>query len=220
MARFCAQCGKQLRSRSKFCPNCGSINLEAEAFGRTARVSDRGGATLEMPAPAEAGRDMVGTTTPNERVRTRHFAPPTHSLVGPYEQAGFGLRFGALLFDLLTMMMAWMAATFLLSYLSNKSVVSSNGMLAAVYLVAFGLFLVNFVLLAGLSGKTIGKHIIGIRIVREDGEPLGPASAAYRHLVGYPLSALGAFLGFLWILWDPKQQGWHDKLVRTMVVIR
>jgi uncharacterized RDD family membrane protein YckC len=218
MARFCAQCGKQLRDKSKFCPNCGSINLTAETFGRTARVSERGEAALEMPARGEATRDLLGG--PGSPARSGHVASASRPLAGPREPAGFSLRFGALLFDLLVTLMAWMAATFLLSYVSNRSIVSSTGMIAAVYVLALGLYTINFVIIASQDGQTVGKRVIGIRIIREDGEPFGPGAAAYRHLVGYPLSALGAFLGFVWVLWDPKQQGWHDKLVRTVVVIQ
>jgi len=26
------------------------------------------------------------------------------------------------------------------------------------------------------------------------------------------------FLGFFWIIWDKKKQGWHDKIAGTLVV--
>ncbi|MEK6734314.1 MAG: RDD family protein [Pseudomonadota bacterium] len=32
------------------------------------------------------------------------------------------------------------------------------------------------------------------------------------------LSALPFFLGYLWIVFDPKKQGWHDKLAGTLVI--
>jgi uncharacterized RDD family membrane protein YckC len=34
----------------------------------------------------------------------------------------------------------------------------------------------------------------------------------------YYISMLPLFLGFLWIAWDPRKQGWHDKLAGTVVV--
>ncbi len=34
----------------------------------------------------------------------------------------------------------------------------------------------------------------------------------------YYLSALPVFLGFLWVAWDSRKQGWHDKLAGTVVV--
>lgn len=35
---------------------------------------------------------------------------------------------------------------------------------------------------------------------------------------GYYLSTLPFCLGFLWIAFDPKKQGWHDKLAGTVVI--
>ena len=34
------------------------------------------------------------------------------------------------------------------------------------------------------------------------------------------LSSLPLFLGFLWIVFDSRKQGWHDKLAGTVVVQR
>jgi uncharacterized RDD family membrane protein YckC len=36
--------------------------------------------------------------------------------------------------------------------------------------------------------------------------------------LGYYLSLLPLGLGFLWIIWDPRKQGWHDKLAGTVVI--
>jgi hypothetical protein len=36
--------------------------------------------------------------------------------------------------------------------------------------------------------------------------------------VGYLVSGIVMSLGFIWILFDRKRQGWHDKLARTYVV--
>lgn len=36
--------------------------------------------------------------------------------------------------------------------------------------------------------------------------------------VAYVLSLLPFGLGFFWVLWDPRKQGWHDKLANTVVV--
>jgi uncharacterized RDD family membrane protein YckC len=35
---------------------------------------------------------------------------------------------------------------------------------------------------------------------------------------GYTLNTLIMMLGWLWALWDSNQQGWHDKLAKTIVV--
>jgi len=139
--------------------------------------------------------------------------------VGSFEQAGFGLRYGALIFDFLITLIAMMSFTFMITAAERRSVVGSNKDLLLVAGLTVLLLLVNFVVLAGSNGQTAGMRILGIRIIRIDGKPFTMARAIIRHLIGYPLSMAFFFLGFLWILWDPRQQGWHDKLARTVVVM-
>jgi uncharacterized RDD family membrane protein YckC len=149
----------------------------------------------------------------------RRYAPGTHSLVGHFESAGFGLRYGAWMFDFLITLIAIMFFTFIVTAVSRQSVVGSNRDLVIVSVLTMLLFVINFVLLAGSNGQSAGMRILGIYIVRVDGRPFTFKDAAMRHLVGYPLSTLAFFLGFLWMLWDPRQQGWHDKLAGTIVVM-
>jgi uncharacterized RDD family membrane protein YckC len=71
----------------------------------------------------------------------------------------------------------------------------------------------------GPSGQTLGKRLCNIRVVdAETGQPgVGPGRAAGRNLMSIVSSwALG--IGYLWMLWDPKKQTWHDKVARTIVV--
>jgi len=66
-----------------------------------------------------------------------------------------------------------------------------------------------------LSGQTPGKRMLGVRVMRADGERLHFSNALLRQ-VGYWISTI-LFLGFLWILFDNKRQGFHDKLGGTIV---
>jgi uncharacterized RDD family membrane protein YckC len=149
----------------------------------------------------------------------RRYAPSTHALVGLHEQAGFGLRYGAWMFDFLIILIAMMGFTFAVTAVSRRSVLGSNDDILLVGGLTLLLFLGNFVVLAGMNGQSLGMRILGIYIVRVDGKPFTIKDAALRHVVGYPLSMAVAFLGFLWMLWDPRQQGWHDKIARTIVVM-
>jgi uncharacterized RDD family membrane protein YckC len=140
-------------------------------------------------------------------------------LIGAHESAGFGLRYGAWMFDFLITLIAIMVFTFIVTAVSRSSVIGSNRDLLIVAALTFLLFALNFVVLAGSNGQSAGMRILGIYIVREDGKPFTIKDAAMRHLVGYPLSTAAFFLGFLWMLWDPRQQGWHDKIAHTLVVM-
>jgi uncharacterized RDD family membrane protein YckC len=66
-----------------------------------------------------------------------------------------------------------------------------------------------------LSGQTPGKRVLGVRVMRADGTRLKLRHALLRQ-VGYWISTI-LYLGFLWILFDNKRQGFHDKLAGTIV---
>ena len=68
-----------------------------------------------------------------------------------------------------------------------------------------------------LTGQTVGKLIMGIRVVGPDGE-YPPFWRALRRLFGYLVIALSLGLGFLWILVDRRRRGWDDMLAGTVVV--
>jgi uncharacterized RDD family membrane protein YckC len=67
-------------------------------------------------------------------------------------------------------------------------------------------------------GATPGKMLFSAKIV--DADTFGPPSTG--KLVGryfaYIVSFLGLGLGYLWIAFDPRKQGWHDKLAGTVVI--
>jgi uncharacterized RDD family membrane protein YckC len=70
----------------------------------------------------------------------------------------------------------------------------------------------------GRTGQTPGKKIVGIRLLREhDGSTLGFGLAFGRRLL-HVLDGLPCYLGYLWPLWDQKNQTFADKLVHTVVI--
>ena len=76
-----------------------------------------------------------------------------------------------------------------------------------------------FTFLTGfLRGRTPGKRLLNVRIVRLDGKPLG-YWVSFERFGGYAASLFTGFEGFLRILWDPNRQGLEDKLAETVVVM-
>ncbi len=70
----------------------------------------------------------------------------------------------------------------------------------------------------GPRGQTIGKRALGIRVVdKYTGGPIGTGRGVGRYFARI-LSGLACYLGYLWMLWDPEKQCWHDKLVDDYVV--
>lgn len=75
------------------------------------------------------------------------------------------------------------------------------------------------VLHSGRAGQTVGQRAVGIRVVRRAGAgQVGVGAAMGRWAASITVSALPAALGYLWMLWDPWRQTWHDKLAGTLVV--
>lgn len=122
------------------------------------------------------------------------------------EYAGFGRRLGAALLDALIIGMA----TGFLQLLAPDS--------GAVYALETLGSVLYYVLFVGLRGQTPGKMALGVKVLGPDGGPPGAVRAFVREVIGKFFSALVLCLGYLWMLWDPKRQCWHDKLAGTVVV--
>ena len=66
--------------------------------------------------------------------------------------------------------------------------------------------------------STPGKMVFDAKIV--DARTGGKMSAGQMigRYLGYIVSAIPFGLGFFWVAWDSRKQGWHDKLAGTVVV--
>ena len=153
------------------------------------------------------------------------------SLKGEY--AGFASRFLAFAIDLGVLVAAsglfnWViiAAVGLMGIdLVGPIDESANDLIWTFIIVGrFVLIVLPFFLQAGywfifwtVTGQTVGKRIMGVRVVRIDGAPMKVTNTA-RRLAMYYLSMLPFFLGFTWILIDNERRGWHDRFSGTCVI--
>lgn len=78
-----------------------------------------------------------------------------------------------------------------------------------------GLYFTLFVVVWG--GRTPGKRLLGIRILRLDGKPIG-WWVAFNRFGGYAASVFTGLLGFFEMLWDANRQALHDRIAATVVV--
>jgi uncharacterized RDD family membrane protein YckC len=88
-------------------------------------------------------------------------------------------------------------------------------------LILLGVLLVAFLYVRALAktGQTWGKRIVGIKAIRvETGEPIGWGRAIGRSLFAGFISAQIFYIGYLWMLWDDRNQTLHDKVVGSVVV--
>jgi uncharacterized RDD family membrane protein YckC len=67
------------------------------------------------------------------------------------------------------------------------------------------------------NGQTPGKMLMGIRVVRVDGRRMEDITAFVRY-VGYYVNTFLILIGWIWAIFDDRNQGFHDKLAGTVVV--
>ncbi len=155
-------------------------------------------------------------------------------LQGQY--AGFLSRAAALIIDMLfifitILVVTWFVTTLLQQFLhldvaacpvstgtrTDIRVYLCEG--SRIFLFGFGLLFgpVYFIALWTLTGQTIGKYILGVRIVRLNGHHVNVVAAIIRY-IGYFVSLMPFGLGFLRVLISDRRRGWHDMMAGTCVI--
>lgn len=66
-------------------------------------------------------------------------------------------------------------------------------------------------------GQTPGNILLNIKVLRGDGSHISFGCALLRYL-GCVICILTLGIGFLWISFDSRKQGFHDKIAHTVVV--
>lgn len=93
----------------------------------------------------------------------------------------------------------------------------AKGLSYAWQALSYSLPALYFILFWGSAGQTPGKAALGLKVINESGGPVGYGTAFLRY-IGYTISFLILGLGFIWIIFDGRKQGWHDKIPGTVVV--
>jgi uncharacterized RDD family membrane protein YckC len=129
---------------------------------------------------------------PAERYPGQAFGLPED---GPRSVAGVGRRLGALVID-------WLACDVISLAVFHTHVASQLGTLA--------FFAAEVWLLTALTGFTLGKRLLGIRVARIDGKPVGLVMSLLRTVL--------LLLVVPALVLDRDLRGLHDKAARTVVI--
>lgn len=147
------------------------------------------------------------------------------------QHAGFASRLSAFAVDLIlinfALLLATAAAGTVLRYFNfdnlffNRNEVPTELADIVVRMVGAVSFLITYfaypIFFWVTIGQTPGKILLGLRVTRLDGQRIS-VGRAFLRVLGYWVSAIVLFLGFIWILFDAQRQGWHDKIAGTYVV--
>lgn len=121
------------------------------------------------------------------------------------EYAGFWIRLGAGVIDLLVLILIGGIILFVSG--SPAFLFIGELIFSFSYFVGFWIW----------RGQTPGKMAVGIKIIRTDSSPITWRYALLR-CAGYIVSVMTVFIGFIWIAFDSHKQGLHDRIADTYVV--
>ena len=143
----------------------------------------------------------------------------------PY--AGFWIRFVAFIIDNVIVGVAIIAVETALAIFIGLMAqyggfpvdVSTGGPLKyLLYLISYSVSIGYFVY-GWAMGSTWGMRFFRLAVVdAQTAHPIGFGRAGLRYL-GYLVSAVPCYLGLIWAAFDPKKQGWHDKIAGSVVVL-
>ncbi len=134
--------------------------------------------------------------------------PPMQQQAPAMAYVGVGSRFLALLIDGIIL---GIVVGIIEALLIRVSPALAGG-LVAIITVAY------FFILEATQGATLGKRVLGLRIVRMDGSPIGWSESIIRNLLRIVDGLFGYLVGAI-IIWNsPLKQRLGDKVAQTVVI--
>lgn len=163
------------------------------------------------PAAVEPYGSAVTAPYGYEASSPVNFSSAAAPSVGDY--APWGKRVAAFLLD-----GALIAPFYLVMYSGVFSGSEIRSTLVLVVEIGTGILAIwNQLIRQGRTGYSLGKQAVGIRLVNEAGQPIG-IGMTFTRLFSHILDSIPCYLGFLWPLWDPKNQTFADKVCETVVI--
>ena len=140
-------------------------------------------------------------------------APQGDAVTDEVEYVGFWPRVGAALVDTLAVMFL---VTPLLVWYFGVGWANAEG--ATAFVINWILPGIAVVLFWHYKSATPGKMVISAVVV--DATTFAKPSLAQLigRYVGYYVSAIPLMIGIIWVAFDGRKQGWHDKMANTVVI--
>lgn len=131
-------------------------------------------------------------------------------------KAKFGIRFVAMLLDILFSASLSSLLLVIIGFTFGKEVITQEGVFSPLF--GFGFWLAYWCAPLYNNGQTLGKRIVGLVVVNSVGTPeLGFWQIVVREAVGKWLSTLPLFLGYFMAI-GRSRLALHDRLAKTKVV--
>ena len=153
----------------------------------------------------------------------------THVVLTPanieieYRLAGAGSRLAAFVIDFVIQMLSGLVLSFVIlfgiyGYRFNTLANVEGFALGALIIAWFAIYFLYFIVLElCMNGQSIGKRIFGLRVIRDNGQPVGLAQSLVRNLFKSVLDIL--YVGLLFMMFSKKHKRIGDMVAGTIVVV-
>jgi uncharacterized RDD family membrane protein YckC len=185
------------------------------------------------PPPARSYPPPVGYAAP-------YWAAPPPGPAPGLAYAGFWIRFVAYLIDGLIIFVPIVIVFFAIAgstlgthpitcTVENTSTGQSitcngvgvfTGAVVALWAAVLVVPWIYFSIMWSWQGQSIGQKVLSLRVVdANNGARISIGRAILRYF-GIIVSSWALYIGLIWAAFDPRKQGWHDKIASTFVVRR
>lgn len=139
---------------------------------------------------------------------------------GNVVMATFGQRLLGRILDSLNSLVAYLGVVMMIAIVLAISGAEEGSVVATIVtLSGIALIVALQIIWEGRGGSPFRRGINVLIVDQNTYLPIGPWRGFVRILIAnFSMMVFG--LGFLWMLWDPKSQTWHDKAAGTVVVKR
>lgn len=203
---FCSQCGTRLDANARFCSSCGNVTVPAAVATTPAQVQPAAVASQPQPQPlAMAAAASAGPPAPPQQygaVTPAYASSPGYVPSAALPYAGFWMRVGAYLIDVLVLFVPILILAFL--------------PFIGIVLNIVGIWLYFALQESSERQATIGKRAMNIYVTDLQGRRLSFGQATGRHFSKIISSILA--IGYIMVAFTEKKQGLHDMIAGTLVV--
>lgn len=202
---YCRVCGNEVHPNAEICVSCGCRPLAGDTYCQECGTETRLGQEYCIECGTILSRKQVCKEEP---------------------YAGFWLRVAAYLIDSVILGAAAMVMLLIFIILSFFFIglLGEVGALLGVFfylglclIIAAMTILYMIIMNASKWQGTVGKIIVGIKVVDMEGNRLTMGKSGLRYL-GYIVSSFTMGVGFILAAFTDKKQALHDMLVQTLVV--
>ncbi len=218
----CIRCGTVNPPQSRFCKRCGAElpgikqeDIQAPVSPDPAALMTRVCAACgAMNEAAAAYCYRCGVGLPEQALS---------SLQAAGNPAGFRVRLAAYFIDALAVTIFTSLVLMLFSDIPAKELWDLRNMFSdsdvsfRANLINELIYLAYFTLAIGKWGQTLGKAMMGLKIVRRDGSKL-TYMRSFARTISYNLSFIILGIGFLMIAFSTRKRGLHDRICDTSVL--